>query len=65
MRLEHKVLIFLIILTQKSDDRDLLTCEKFNFFSLNERTLRRHDRLSIVKVGAEEWAFVVVVVMNK
>lgn len=43
MRLEHKVLIFLVILTQKSDDRDLLICEKFNFFSLNERTLRRHD----------------------
>ena len=43
MRLEHKVLIFLVILTQKSDDRHPLTCEKFNFFSLNERTLRRHD----------------------
>ena len=43
MRLEHKVLIFLVILTQKSDDRDLLICEKFNFFSLNERALRRHD----------------------
>ena len=43
MRLEQKVLIFLVILTQKSDDRDLLICEKFNFSSLNERTLRRHD----------------------